>query len=268
MMLRNGVLVAAVVLCGCVGESDDIDAERDAVIDEIIQNLELAGYPDSEIDVDDDGFVIVGSDAVVSLEASREMIGRGGRDDLESDQFRQYRTTNQVGGGISTICLNGNAYSGTMSTALDNAIDNYNALNLQFDFVRTSSSNAPGCDATITMLAKGPAGGQSGFPSGGLPYSQAQVGKSTANYGVAVVTHVIEHEIGHTIGLRHSDYYDRSISCGGGTANEGASSVGAIHIPGTPTNAVFNGSVMNSCFHGGSDGTWTASDVTALNALY
>lgn len=263
-MLRNSVLVSAMVLFGCVGESDDFDGQSDALI-EIVENLELAGYPASEIDIDDEGVVIVGGDAVVTLEASREMIGL---DPHGHDQFRQYRTTNQVGAGIDRICLNGNAFTGTMSTGLDNAIARYNALNLQFSFARTSVANGPNCDATITMLAKGSAGGMSGFPAGGLPYSQVQVGKGTANYGVAVVTHVIEHEIGHCIGLRHTDYYNRAISCGGAPSNEGDGGVGALHIPGTPTDAVDNGSVMNSCFNLGSTGVWTASDLTALNTIY
>ena len=41
-----------------------------------------------------------------------------------------------------------------------------------------------------------------------------------------------------------------------------------IHILGTPTDAVDNGLVMNSCRNGGSTGKWTNSDLTAINALY
>ena len=53
-----------------------------------------------------------------------------------------------------------------------------------------------------------------------------------------------------------------------GSGNEGDAGVGAIHIAGTPTTAALDGSVMNSCFNQGSTGQWTASDLTALNALY
>ena len=79
--------------------------------------------------------------------------------------------------------------------------------------------------------------------------------------------HVITHELGHCIGFRHSDYYDRSISCGSG-GNEGSAGVGAIHIPGTPTDARVGGSIMNSCFRSSETGEWSSSDRTALDYLY
>ena len=58
-----------------------------------------------------------------------------------------------------------------------------------------------------------------------------------------------------------------SISCGSG-GNEGTAGVGANLIPGTPSTAVLNGSVYNSCYNSGSTGVFTSSDITALNYLY
>jgi hypothetical protein len=267
MMLRKVCLLSVVVLFGCTESDIDVDGASLAEANqEIVENLLAAGYPEAEIELRDD-VVIVGGDAVVSLEASREMIGLVGHEDHSEDaHFRQYRTNNLVGPSVSVICIDGSAYTGMMSTALDSAIANYTSLGLSFDMVRTNGSDA-GCDAEITVTAKGSAGGSAGFPAGGLPYNTLNVGKGTANYGLAVLTHVITHELGHTIGFRHSDYYNRAISCGTG-GNEGDGGVGAVHIPGTPTEAVNNGSVMNSCFNAGSTGKWTSSDLTALNALY
>lgn len=264
-MFKKLCVVSALVSFGCSGESADTQTvTREEEILEIVDNLVEAGFPENDIEVKDDGRVFVGGDAHVTLLASREMVGEG---DGHGDEFRHYRTTNLVGAGIDTICLNGGSLNGTISTALDNAIANYNALPLQFDFMRVGNGGNGACDATITVQAKGSAGGMSGFPSGGLPYTQIQVGKGTANYGLAVTTHVMEHEMAHCIGFRHTDYYNRAISCGSG-GNEGDGGVGAIQIPGSPANAVFDGSVFNSCFHGGSTGVFTNDDVNALNTLY
>lgn len=274
MLKQLGVLVAVVAL-GCSVEADDspsANVELDEETREIVQNLRDAGFPEAEIEVREDGLVFVGGDAEVSLEASREMIGvatRGGeRWEPEDDEFRQYRTNNTVSASVDTICVNGSAFTGTLSTALNNAIARYTDLNLRFNMVRTNGPGGAGCDATITANVVGGGGGSAGFPSGGLPYGQINIGNSVASYGVNVATHVITHELGHCIGFRHSDYYNRSISCGGAAQNEGSGGVGAVHIPGTPNNAVFNGSVMNSCFNNGSTGQWTNSDLTALNTLY
>ncbi|MEQ8576674.1 MAG: M57 family metalloprotease, partial [Fulvivirga sp.] len=69
-------------------------------------------------------------------------------------------------------------------------------------------------------------------------------------------------------GFRHTDFFDRSISCGGSTANEGDGGVGANHIPGTPTGASASAkSWMLACTDGG-DRPFNNDDRTALNYLY
>jgi hypothetical protein len=240
---------------GCSSEPRDGAAETQETIDNLVQ----AGFPESDIMVVD-GTVFVGRDAAVSLQASREMLEVG------STQEEQYRTTNLVSLAVRTICIEGAKYTGVFSTALDLAIENYTGLALNFDMVRTSG-NTTGCDAVITATIGGPTGGSSGFPSGGLPFGSFQIGKSLQSFDVNTIEHVITHELGHTVGFRHSDFFNRSISCGSG-GDEGQSTVGAILIPGTPSGAVVGGSVMNSCFRSLETGEFTSSDVTALNALY
>jgi len=228
---------------------------------EIIDNLVQVGFPLSDIKVFD-GKVYTGLDAEVSLEASREMASSD-----TADKDEQYRTTNLVSSSITNICVNGSAFTGTFSTALNNAIARYNALGLSWHMTRTSGSTS-GCSATITARLSSGAGGSSGFPSGGRPFNTINIGSGTSQYGVNTTTHVIIHELGHCVGFRHSDYYNRAISCGGSPTNEGSSGVGAILIPGTPSTATVGGSIMNSCFRASESGQFTSSDVTALNALY
>jgi hypothetical protein len=164
------------------------------------------------------------------------------------------------------ICVNGSAFTGKFSQALDLAITNYNNLGLTFRMQRTSGSSS-GCGATIRARVSGGTGGSAGFPSGGRPYGTINIGSGLNNFSVDTIEHVITHELGHCVGFRHSDYFNRSISCGTG-GNEGGSSVGAIHIPGTPTGASVGGSIMNSCFRSNESGEFTGSDVTALQTLY
>ncbi len=265
-LLKAGLVFVAIFALGCDGVVDDgeratEELERELESEEIIDNLLLAGFPEREIEVREDGAVYVGSDAAVSLEASREMAGI-------ATGARQYRTTNLMDTtGDTVVCVNPNAKfsnNAALSAALVDAVERYNAQGLSF----TMQVGGGGCDFNITAKEVNGSGGAAGFPSGGQPYGTVNIGKSLANYGHDVTVHVITHELGHCIGFRHSDYFDRSISCGGSAVNEGPSNVGAIHIPGTPTGATLNGSVMNSCYNLDSDGVFTAGDVKALDELY
>ena len=143
----------------------------------------------------------------------------------------------------------------------------FNSLGLEFTMIRTSG-NVIGCDAVIEGIVWDGTSGKAGFPSNGLPYKQIKIGDDIeADSGMGPLRHVILHELGHCVGMRHTDFYNRSISCGSG-GDEGQGNHGAHHIPGTPTNAVRNGSVMNSCYNDSSNGQWTDNDVTALVYLY
>jgi hypothetical protein len=249
-MFTRSIVIAS-VLFGCASEPADPTPE-------IVDNLILAGFPENDIMVVD-GLVYVGRDAEVSLEASREMLDA----DVSAEGKEQYRTTNLVSSGNRNICVNGSQFTGKFSDALNRAIANYNALSgstIRLTRV-TSGSNC------ITARISSGTGGSAGFPSGGRAFGTINIGSGLNSFDVNTVEHVITHELGHCIGFRHSDYFNRSISCGSG-GNEGSAGVGAIHIPGTPTGASVGGSIMNSCFRSLETGEFTGSDVTAMNTMY
>lgn len=221
----------------------------------------------------------------------------------EVPNAEQYRTTNVVNTGGSRVITvymevetsgggggggggNGNgggkgkkstaaaAFPSTYDLALDEAISRYNGENLDLTFQRVTSST--GADIVFSRLGKRDERqgvlGSAGFPTNqGDPYGQIQMsGVLQSSYGLSVdgIATIMAHEMGHCIGFRHTDYFDRSISCGGSAYNEGNGGVGDIHIPGTPTGATLQAqSWMLSCTDG-SNRDFNNADKTALSWMY
>ena len=122
------------------------------------------------------------------------------------------------------------------------------------------------------MGGGGVLGRSSGFPDAyGNPALiitlNSQPGTFGSNPSVKWLGTIIAHEMGHTIGFRHTDYRNRAFSCGGLRSNEGQAGVGAIWIPGTPTGPQDPGSWMLACTDG-SNRPFNPNDIIALNFLY
>jgi hypothetical protein len=178
----------------------------------------------------------------------------------------QYRTNNLVKGvgRVITVSIS-NRLPASYVAALDEAIERYNAETLNITFKRVSTG------ANIDIVrGNGSYLASAGFPTSvGDPHNLIKVNSSYLgnNPGTSYLATILAHEIGHCIGFRHTDYMDRSYSCNGAYANEGASTVGAIHIKGTPTAADPN-SWMLACIGTGDNRPFNRNDKVALDYLY
>lgn len=270
-----GLCLGLVLFTSCQKE-DDFVSNEPVITDDIKANFEELGFDVSDIGVERHKNPLTGEEVVQYIleqdiridEAQMEKM-------LDSEVFHegavgeQYRTFNLVSSprNINVIGYTGGSFALTskMRTALQWAVNNYNRLNTGLNFTLTFGTNYGPYDIVVYRTSGG-AGGSAGFPSGGDPYKFVQIFSGTDNYDTNVVEHVITHEIGHCVGLRHTDYFDRSLSCGSG-GNEGSGGVGAVYIPGTPSGFDPN-SVMLSCFSSNEDGEFGFYDEVALEYLY
>lgn len=187
----------------------------------------------------------------------------------------QYRTTNTVTGLPQVITVSVSNLPQVYKDATNIMISRYNALGLSLTFQLASTGTIGKID--IVGFNEGPSGGfitlgSAGFPtSTGKPFNKIRMNTNPAAYGtnpnLNYLASVIQHEVGHCIGMRHTDYMNRAFSCGSaGAGNEGQAGVGAINIPGTPTTPDA-ASWMLACSNGGNR-TFNANDIIALNYLY
>lgn len=270
--LFGAAIVASMLLISCSEEEASTNAS--SVPETVITKLKAMGFNPDGIQRVDEGYRIE-RDIIIT----DEFLEHAGTEQVVPD-LEQYSTNNLVStGGSRLITLYApvggrKGYSAGMIAGLDLAIARYNAQNLEITFQRVTSS--AGADIVMTRLAKGDERrgilGSAGFPTaGGDPYGEIKMsGILESSYGLSTegIATIIAHEMGHCIGLRHTDYFNRAISCGGGASNEGDGGVGANHIPGTPTGATITAqSYMLSCTDG-SDRPFNNDDRTALDYLY
>jgi hypothetical protein len=234
-----------------------------------------AGFNSNWAEKSSSGYLIEG-DIYLTKAQLQTMAGVAPTHNFIVGDEEHYRTNNVVSTPASgtrniTVRLT-TGFPSYYSTALDNALARYNSYGLKINFTRVTS----GGDIVITAADLGTSGGgcilgrasgfpdASGNPSPGFTLSNSSCATTYIN-SVEKADEVIAHEMGHCIGFRHTDYKRRN-SCGPG-AGESAGSIGAVWIPGTPTNVSGSyDSWMMACTN--SKSNFNADDVIALQYVY
>ena len=253
------LLVAGLTITSCKKEVKETAQEE--ISQETLTKIYNLGFGTSNVLRTEEGYIVEGdiviTEDMLNSSPQRQLLRVGDEE--------QYHTTNLVTAlpRIIEVSISSQLPSSYVA-ALDEALARYNAQNLLLTFVRVSS----GADIDI-IKGNGQYLASAGFPSSsGTPYGQVKVNsRAIGNQPQGTVASILAHELGHCIGFRHTDYMSRQYSCGGSAVNEGASTVGAIHIPGTPTGPDAN-SWMLSCIGSGQNRPFNNNDRTALDYLY
>jgi hypothetical protein len=266
------LLSSAIALSSCEKKQEAV--AKNEISQEVIGQINALGFSASDAQKVEDGILVEGD-----ILLTHEMLNSNPESSLlRVGQEEQYRTTNLVRGLPRTITIRvSSTLPSAYVTATDELIRRYNreGLRITFQRLRELPSGGTSGPANIT-ISKAPSGedylASAGFPfKGGNPYHTVLVNSDALGTSDATtyLATVLAHEIGHCIGFRHTDYMNRQYSCRGlpRPVNEGASTVGAVLIPGTPSDPDPN-SWMLACIGRGQNRPFNANDRRALSYLY
>jgi hypothetical protein len=254
---RPSRLAAALLVAGALAACSDAPTgaatDSDATLADQVAAL---GFRADMIE-DHGDFVLVEGDIYLSKAQLRSVpVGSG---DPMAPKF-QYRTTNLVtAANVRDIVVDvsGLASQPGWQTAAREALAHWSGItNSNVQMVEGSPADiivATTCTSyNVAAYASFPAGGN----VGPTIYVNTCFGYSTSH---AQKLHNMVHELGHSIGFRHSNYAQRGET--GGVE-------GAVHIYGTPTSGNATGSVMNGGTALNSWAGFAASDLTAVRSIY
>jgi len=261
-MMYTLAILGMAVLCITSCKKELQQPQPEEISQAVKDKIAALGFGTSDIQIHEDGYLVEG-DIVIT---PKQLNSTPERRTLRIADVEQYHTFNLVTGIPRSITVSSSgSVNSSVSNAINAAIGRYNTQNLGLTFQRVSS----GGDINIKIVNAAFYIASAGFPdSNGDPYPEVKFNKRYQNYSSGFLTTVMTHEMGHCIGFRHTDYMNRSFSCGsGGNEGQETTGVGAVHISGTPTGPDA-ASWMLACLSSTTDRPFNSNDKKALDYLY
>jgi hypothetical protein len=237
------------------------------ISEEVKAKVKALGFGISTLERHEDGYMVEGD--IILTEESLNSSPSGIRmQAANAEQYSTFNVVNENNYPTITIALDARlAAIAGYSAALAEVANRYNSENLAITFqVVSSGAHITFINGNGNFLASAGFPGADGSPYGEVKVNARAIGNGTSSTFTNYLATIMAHEAGHCIGFRHTDWFNRALSCGGAASNEGQSTsgVGAVLIPGTPSGADA-GSFMLSCIGNGVNRPFNTNDKTALN---
>lgn len=252
--LGAAALLVAGALAAC---SDAPTAAAPESQDRLARQVAALGFRADMIE-DHGEFVLVEGDIYLS-KAQLRSVPLVDADDPLRPGF-QYRTTSWVSlANVNDVVVDvsGLASQPGWQTAAREALTHWSGIT---DSYVRMVEGAPADITVATTCTSSNVAAFASFPSGWnvgpTIYVNTCFAYATSH---AQKVHNMVHELGHTLGFRHSNYTQ---------LGESAGTAGAVHIFGTPTSGNATGSVMNGGTALSSWAGFAASDLAAVRSLY
>jgi hypothetical protein len=262
--------IIAISFTACKKEA--VQKVNNEVSESTLAQIKAQGFSTQNVQQVDGGYLVEG-DIMLSDEQLQSHPTTPNLLIAEEEQYHTFNLVNVSNYPTIKVALNNSSaqHQAVFSSALDEAIRRYNAENLRIKLQRVSS----GANTTVVAYYEvSNTLGSSGFPSKtGVPYNQIKMNTywyntSTSTTNINYIATIMAHELGHCIGFRHTDYMNRSYSCGsGGNEGQTTTGVGAVLIPGTPSGPDAK-SWMLACIGSGVNRPFNSNDKVALAYLY
>lgn len=257
------IFFAIFLIASC--EKEETKNQNLAENNAVLERIKELGFDLNDVVEYDDYYVVEGDITFLKKEPKTIITD-------STSTLKQARTNNLAFNGTVRIFLNENfpTLNDEIRAALDDVITAYNNLNSALTFQRVTNAS----QAHITVLmddgirwdpycgCEREVCGRGGFPfSNGNPFNTVSISERTltingiTNHGQLVL--LLAHELGHNIGLRHTNWAARG---------EDANPDGAIYIPNTPVTD--NASYMNAANCGYWWAGFSTYDIVAITNLY